>query len=95
MTLPDWYGLVLLGLAAFRTWKLIGEDTILDWPRNWLVKRLGTKFSELIECPWCAGFWISLLWFGAVELWPHGALIAAFPLAVAAIVGMLGYFTSD
>lgn len=98
MTVPDWYALTLLGLAAFRTWKLIGDDTILDRPRNWSMlmafKIGGSKgkdyWETLIECPWCAGFWVSLLWWGAFELWPHGSLVAAVPLAISAIVGYLG-----
>jgi hypothetical protein len=95
LRLPDWYALLLLGLAAFRTWKLIGEDTILDIPRAWVVKRGGEYVEALLECPWCAGFWISLAWWGAYELWPHGSLIAAVPLAVSGLVGAFAYFTSD
>lgn len=103
MDFPSWYGLVLLALAAFRTWKLVGEDTILDAPRAWFIywwrSRVSAKAAEyvrdLLECPWCAGFWISLLWWGAYELWPHGSLIAATPLALSALVGILGHFTSS
>ncbi len=96
--IPTWYPLTLLGLAAFRTWKLIGDDTILDRPRNWSMlgafKLGGPKLKDywetLIECPWCAGFWVSLLWWGAWYLWPHGTLIATVPLAISAVVGFLG-----
>jgi hypothetical protein len=103
MTYPNWYGLVLLGLAAFRTWKLIAEDTILDRPRNASLmlayKIAGPKgkdyWQTLIECPWCAGFWISLAWWGAFELWPNGSLVAAVPLALSAIVGLLAWFSTD
>lgn len=95
MRVPDWYGLVLLGLAAFRTWKLIGDDTILDRPRAWAVKRGGEYLETMLECPWCAGFWISLAWWGIYELWPHGTLVAAVPLAISAVVGLLGHLISD
>jgi hypothetical protein len=101
--IPSWYGLILLGLAAFRTWKLIGDDTILDRPRAKLLllsfRAGGPKAKNyveaLLECPWCAGFWISLLWWGAFMLWPHGTVVASVPLAIAAIVGLLGNLISD
>lgn len=102
MNVPSWYELALLVLAAFRTWKLIGEDTILDRPRNWTLKQAfrvagpkGKDYVEtLLECPWCAGFWVSLAWWGAWEAWPHAALIATVPLAISAVVGVIAHFTS-
>ena len=94
MNVPDWYELILLALAAFRTWKLVGEDTILDRPRAFVVKRGGEYVETLLECPWCAGFWISLGWWGAFLLWPHGSIVAAVPLAISALVGLLGHATS-
>ena len=103
MTVPNWYGLILLGLAAFRTWKFIGDDTILDWPRDRskeLAFKLGGPkakdyWETLLECPWCAGFWVSLGWWGAYELWPHGSLIAAVPFVISAIVGLLGHLIAE
>jgi Protein of unknown function (DUF1360) len=60
-----------------------------------VVKRGGEHVGTLLECPWCAGFWITLAWWGAWQLWPFGTAIAAVPLAASAIVGLLGYFSSD
>jgi len=104
MQIPDWYALLLLGLAAFRSWKLIGDDTILDRPRKRSME-LAFKFGgakgknyweTLLECPWCAGFWVSLIWWGLWEAWPHGTLVASAPLAISAIVGLIGsVFQSD
>lgn len=91
--IPSFLGLTLLSLAAYRTWKLIGEDTILDRPRNWAVKRGGEYVKLFLECPWCAGFWVSLAWWGLWQLWPHAVLVAAGVMAISAIVGILGYFT--
>jgi hypothetical protein len=103
VTIPNWYGLVLLGLAAYRTWKLLAEDTILDKPRAWFVygfrKWRGNGsagyVSEFIACPWCLGFWTALAWWGAWQLWPHGTAVAAIPFAASAIVGLLAWFSSD
>lgn len=103
MHVPSWLELVLLALAAFRSWKLIGDDTILDRPRGKALElsfRLrgpkGKDYVEtLLECPWCAGFWIALVWWGAYELWPHGTVVAAVPFALSGIVGLLGHLISD
>ena len=100
-TLPTWYGLLLVSLAAFRTWRLIARDTILDWPRNWLVG-LPVRWQEddpvpdgyrehlaiFLECMWCAGFWVSIVWWVAFEVTPHWTTIAAVPFAVSALVAL-------
>lgn len=85
---PSWWPFLLLALAAFRTWRLLAEDTILDGPRARLVQRM-PKGEEFVTCPWCAGFWIALAWWLAWEAWPHGTLVAAVPLAISAIVGVV------
>lgn len=98
MRVPDWYALLLLSVAAFRTWKLIGDDTILDRPRNQSMRlafKLGGPkgkdyWETLLECPWCAGFWVSLIWWGCWEAWPHATLIVAVPFVISAVVGFLG-----
>ena len=82
---------VLVALAAFRTWKLLGDDTILDRPRQWVCRRIG-KADVFLTCPWCAGFWISLGW--AAAWWAHEwAVYAAVPFAVSALVGVAAVAT--
>lgn len=100
MSVPSWYALILLALAAFRTFRLIASDDILDRPRRY-VTRLGLKWqkdgdplpaeyrlklADFLSCPYCAGWWLSLAWVGAWWAWPHGSLIAATPLAVSALL---------
>lgn len=87
--IPGYLELVLLGLAAYRTWKLLAEDTILDGARDRMG--YGLKF---LRCPWCSGFWIALAWWGAWQLWPHGTLVAAGAAAISAVVGFLGWAIS-
>lgn len=87
-TIPNWYGLLLLALAAFRLWRLLGEDTILDRPRAALVRRM-PKGEEFITCAWCAGAWISIGWWLAWVAWPHWTLVVAVPFAISAIVGLV------
>ncbi len=90
--IPDWWTVVLLALAAFRTWRLIGEDTILDGPRErflvWFEKRWAWG-REWLTCPWCAGAEVAVLWWFAWIAWDRWTLIIATPLAISAVVGFL------
>ena len=97
MSIPNWYELILLALAAWRVFQLLAEDAILGRPRRY-VTRLPRRWKEgdtipkayreelalFIECPYCAGFWIALVWWGAFQLWEHGTLVVAVPLAISA-----------
>ena len=107
MNVPDWWTLALLGLAAFRVFRLLGMDTILDELRLRLVGLRGWKegqltpasyrsrLAEFLICPWCLGFWVALAWWAAWQQWPHGTLVAAAPFAISAVVGILGEVTAD
>ena len=58
---PEPYELVLLALAAGRAWKIVGDDRILERPRDWLLGKLteGHRqdyWGDFPVCPWCAGF---------------------------------------
>lgn len=71
--IPPIYQFALLALVAYRIWRLLAEDEVLERPRRWLV-RLPRDWDEenpiprayrnelggFISCPWCLGFWISL-----------------------------------
>ena len=91
MSIPDWYEAALLALAAWRIFQLIAFDSILDGPRRY-VTRLGKQWEKegdavpkeyrekwglFLTCPYCLGFWITLAWWGAWQIWPHGTLVAA------------------
>jgi hypothetical protein len=101
MNVPDWWTLVLLGLAAYRIFRLIGVDTVLDVPRAWLVGLAGWQegrptpagyrqgLAEFLVCPWCLGFWTAFAWWGSWQLWPHGSLVVAAPFAISALVGLI------
>jgi hypothetical protein len=51
-------------LASYRLTRLLVSDGIIDRPRGALMERLRRrerhKLVELIECPWCTGFWVAL-----------------------------------
>lgn len=105
---PSWYPFVLLALAAYRTWRFVAEDALLNaarryvtrLPQNWqegqpLPEAYREKTAEFINCPWCLGFWIAVGWWGLWLAWPNGALIAAAVAAISAVVGLIAHATSD
>lgn len=100
---PGVWAFLLLALAAFRVYRLIAEDTILDWPRRRLL-RLGNewmqegdhvpdefreKWSLFITCPWCLGFWLSVAAWLAWLWQPRWTLILATPFAISAVVALV------
>jgi uncharacterized protein DUF1360 len=98
---PDWFVLVVLALASFRTWRLVARDTILDWPRNVAVG-LPRRWSEgdpipagyrehlavWIECMWCQGFYHAVGWWAAWVFWPHATVWVAVPWALSALLAL-------
>lgn len=91
---PGVWGFVLLALAAYRMWKLLADDSILDRPRARALRRVGDKGELFLICPWCLGFWLSVAWWLAWVAWPHWALVAAVPFALSAVVGALAVTVS-
>jgi hypothetical protein len=103
MSVPSWYVLLLLSAAAYRSWRLLAEDDVLDRPRRWLV-RLGPEWKQegdpvpatyrarlgkFLSCPWCFGAWVAIGWWVAWQLWPHGTTVVAVPFAASAVVAGL------
>lgn len=99
VTLPTWYPVILIGIAAWRTFNLLAYDKILDQPRNWLLrlprkwqdgdaipKKYRLKWALFITCPYCAGFWISLGWFGASQINLYWTTIATIPFVLNTVV---------
>lgn len=100
MSIPNWYELLVLALAAWRLWRLVAEDDILDRPRRWLL-RLGPEWekegdpvpreyraglADFLLCPYCLGWWIALGWWAAWQVVPHATLVAAVPFALSTLV---------
>lgn len=46
--------------------------------------------DEFLHCPFCLGFWVSVAWWAAWYAWPRATLGVAAPLAIAAIVELVG-----
>ena len=71
--IPPIYQFALLTLVAYRIWRLLAEDEILNRPRRWLVrlpltwdegdplpKSYRNEWAIFFQCPWCLGFWVCL-----------------------------------
>lgn len=70
--IPPVFQFVLMFLVAYRVWRLLSEDDILERPRKWVVrlplnweegdpipKEYRAELAAFINCPWCLGFWVS------------------------------------
>ncbi len=99
--IPNWYALSLLGLAAFRLWRLLAEDDILNRPRDRLSEwsllghwdregEPGNPAMDFVMCPWCFGAWIAVGWWLTWIWQPHWTLVIAIPFALSALVGLIG-----
>lgn len=102
MSVPSPWIALLLAAASFRIWRLLSEDTILDTPRRWVVNlpknweegmqippNYRDKLAELINCPWCLGFWVSLVMWGLWQIDEHWVEVFATPFAISAAVGII------
>lgn len=88
---PDWWAFLLLALAAYRVWRLLAHDTILDPVRRRLLTpddETGKRW-EFISCPYCLGAWVTAAWWLAWLIWPHGSLVVAAPFALSAVVALV------
>lgn len=84
--MPSPFEFLLLGLAAWRIWHLLAEDGIFDRPRDRLFPE-GTYWrEELIGCPYCLGFHVSLVVY-LFWIWlPTETLYAVLPFSLNAVV---------
>jgi hypothetical protein len=96
--MPNALLLLVYALAVARVTGLIVSDTITeparDWALGWLDDRpatLGSFIAALIQCPWCAGMWVSLLASPMVWFWGDSPvmLIPAIALAFSQVTGMI------
>lgn len=96
MTIPPWLQLLIYALAVARVTGLIVADAITEGARDavltWLddrPKTLGAYLATLIQCPWCAGMWVSLI--AAPLVWAYGdtpvMLVTAIALAFSWVTG--------
>lgn len=91
---PGWYALILLALASYRVFRILAEDAVLDPIRERLAPE-GSKRSDFLTCPSCAGFWVCVLAWVAWVAWPHWSLVVAAPFAISALVILVAKYGPD
>jgi hypothetical protein len=80
-------------LASYRLTRLLVSDGIADRPRSALIDRLNRrgnrKVVELIECPWCTGFWVAVGVVAARRIVPRAWDPIARVFAYSAAAGLV------
>lgn len=98
MNVPDTVLLIIHTLAVARVTGLIVSDSLTEGLRDaaigWLDDRprtLGKYLATLIQCPWCAGMWVSLLAAPLVWFWcdSPALVLVSLPLALNQVTGMI------
>lgn len=90
--LPSPFHFVILALASYRLTKLLIEDTILNSLREKVWEKFppeSTYLGYLTTCPWCVGWWLSLVLFFCYTIVLTPTMWFCVPLAMSAIVGLL------
>ena len=95
---------MLLVLASFRLTRLVIKDQVFNPLRNRIFEKYPpfdpetgeqrTNAGYLISCPWCTGFWTSLLLTTCytIDLTRIPTLYVSAVLALSAITGWLSQF---
>lgn len=91
MKVPTPYQAAILVGASYRTWRLLGDDSILDRPRDYAIENGPKWVGDLLPCPWCLGWWTTLGWWAAFQASPDRTIELATPWALATAVGSIGH----
>ena len=87
---------VLIGMASYRLWRLIGMDQVTEPLRAPLIarsERPGARWwLTLITCAWCLGFWINVAVTIGVGVWQSWGLAELLLVlgAASTVTGVLG-----
>lgn len=102
--LPEPWEALVLALAIYRATRIIGWDSITNWPRmrlTHLPEREGEvyvgpghdkpryKLHEFVKCPFCTGWWLSIATMIAYWAWPDATLAVAAVFALSAAAGLI------
>jgi hypothetical protein len=99
--IPSPWEFAILALGAFRLTRLLGWDTFppIVRLRARLLRERGDVggvvwwerelLADLVNCPFCLGFWVSLACYGAWLLTEKWTLVALLPFALSGVVGLV------
>lgn len=66
------------------------RGTSIHSTNGWYTNQ-GVFLGELLSCPWCAGFWVSLIVSVAFLFAPVVVVAGLFPFALRSAVGVIAY----
>lgn len=72
-------------LRLGKTWK---KNARPGTPESEVPDDYRLKWGVFITCPYCAGFWIGLVWWAAWQISEHWTEVVAVPFAISA--GVIG-----
>lgn len=95
---PTWWPTILLVAASFRVWHLLAHDTIMEGARRRVLRISETwqkegddpgddyrlEWGVFLNCPYCSGFWVSLVMYGFWLWQPTATLVFCTPFALSA-----------
>lgn len=102
MSLQEWYAQTNLvsvalltyvsGLVSYRLWRMIALDTIFDRPRVAVLNKSPGWLVEMVQCPYCLGWWLNVAFAAAMYVWadislPSAAIIALVGSALTGVIG--------
>lgn len=102
MNVPSPWVALILTAAAFRIWRVIAVDVILERPRRFIARlpynweegqpipdNYRNGFAEFLLCPWCLGFHVCLVLWLCWLIFPTETLFVSTPFALSAAVGII------
>jgi hypothetical protein len=101
MSLQEWYDTTNMasvfiqalgaGLISHRIWRMIARDSIFERPREALFPE-GTWRFDLIDCPWCLGWWLNVAIAAVAYVFADASLPTALIIAFAGstVTGVIG-----
>lgn len=78
---------VVIGLAAYRLWRLAAEDSITERLRESTIDNWPEWVGKLVYCPWCLGSWIAFALTFGVDVVVGLSAPLLVGLAAAVVVG--------
>jgi len=80
----------LIGIASYRLYRLIAEDTATEHWRDWVLSRSPVWVDAMVSCSWCLGSWVAfgITWATDATVGLQAPMLVG--LAAAVVVGWLG-----
>lgn len=77
--------LIVAVLAVARLTRLIVEDRIMVWFKQWVVRKFGENSlpSYFVHCPWCVSIWFAAVVMPIAVAWPNRWVLGVLAIPAA------------